>query len=83
MISLSKSSSTKSALRGEVKGSSLSTDSSAYAALVPKGATRVLNHEAETKALYSANCLCGNAKDETSSRASFPKPSGAKSAPCK
>jgi len=81
MTSLSKSSSAKSALRSEVKGSSLDADSGAYAASAPKGATRVLSREAGTKALCSANYLCGNAKDEASSRASLPRTSSAKSAP--
>jgi len=49
MTSLSKSSSTKSALRSEVKGSSLGADSGAYAASTPKGATRVLSREEELK----------------------------------
>ena len=80
MTSLSKSSSAKSALRSEVKGSSLDADSGAYAASAPKGATRALSREAGTKALCSANCLRDNAKDEASSRASLPKTSGAKSA---
>ena len=71
----------KSALRSGVKGSSKGSDSGAYAASTPKGATRILSREAGTKALCSANCLCGNAKNEASSRASLPKPSGAKSAP--
>jgi len=81
MTLLSKSSSARSALRSEVNGLSLGADSGAYAASAPKGATRVLSREARTKALCSTNRLCGNAKNEASSRASLPKPLGAMSAP--
>ena len=77
MTSLSKSSSVKSAPRSEVKGSSLGADSGAYAASTPKGATSVLSREARTKVLCNANLV----KNTASSRASLPKPSGAKYAP--
>jgi len=79
-VSLSKSSCAKSALQRKVNGSSLGSDSGAYAALAPKGATRILSREARTKALRSFNRLCDNPKDEASSRASLPMPSGPKSA---
>jgi len=78
---LSKSSNAKSVLQSGVKESSLGADSGAYAASAPNGATRVLNREVRTKALCSADCLYGNAKNEASSCASLPKPAGAKSAP--
>jgi len=80
MTSLLKSSSAKSALWSEVKGSSLGADSGAYAASAPTDTTRVLSREVRTKALRSANRLCGNVKNEASSCASLPKPSDAKSA---
>jgi len=67
--------SVKSPLRSGAKGSSLGADSGAYAASAPKGATKVLSREARTKALSSANHLCGDA--------SLPKPADAKSAPHK
>jgi len=76
--SLSKSSGVKSTFQREVKGSSLGADSGDYAASAPKGTTRVLSREARTKALCSANCLSGNAKNEASSRASLPRPSSKK-----
>ena len=71
------------ALRSGAKRSSLGADSGAYAASAPKGATKVLSREARTKALSSANHLCGEEKNEASSRASLPKPADAKSAPHK
>ena len=77
MTSLSKSNSIKSAHQSEVKGSSLGADSGAYAASAPKSSTRVLSREARTKVLCNANLV----KNEASSRASLPKPSGAKYAP--
>jgi len=50
---------------------------------VPKGATIALSREARNKALSSANHLCGDEKNEASSRASLPKPADAKFAPYK
>ena len=57
-----------------VKGVSLSADSIAYAAsvpkginyvaLVPKGTNKVPNREAENEALCSANYLCRKAKNK-------------------
>ena len=73
MTSLSKSSSVKSTLRSEVKGSSLGADSGTYAASAPKGAPKVLSREARAKALSSVNHLCGDKKNEASSCVSLPK----------
>ena len=62
----------KLALCSKAKGLSLSADSGAYAASVPKGVPKVLSHEARVKALSSANHLCGDEKNEASC-ASLPK----------
>ena len=72
--SLPSSLSVKFALRSGVNGSFLGADSGAYAASAPKGATIVLSREARAKVLSSANHLCGDEKNEASSRASLPKP---------
>jgi len=68
-----------------VKGVSLSTDSVAYVASVPKGTNKVPSREAGAKALCSTNYLCRNAKNKAPIRAksevtttSLSKPSGAK-----
>jgi len=71
--SLLGSSSVKFALRGGAKGLSLASYSGAYAALAPKGAPEVLSREARTKALSSANHLCGNERNNASTCVSFPK----------
>jgi len=71
--SLSSSSSAKFALRSGAKGSSLGTYSGAYAASAPKGAPKVLSREARTKALSSANHLCGDERNEASSCVLLPK----------
>ena len=69
-------------LSHEDRGKSpLSVDSGAYTTSTPKGANRVLSHEAGTKALCSANCFRGNTKNKALPRASFPKPSSTKFAP--
>ena len=83
LASLPDSSRFKFALRSGAKGSSLGADSGAYAASAPKGATKVLSRAARTKVLSSVNHLCGDEKNEASSRASLPKPADAKSAPHK
>ena len=66
-------SSIKFALCSGAEGSSLGADSGAYAASAPKGAPKVPNREARTRALSSANHLCGDEKNEASSYVSFPK----------
>jgi len=79
--SLPDSLSVKFALRSGAKGSSLGADSDAYAASASKGAPKVLSREARAKALSSANRLCGDEKNETSSCVSLPKLADAKSTP--
>jgi len=64
---LPSSSITKLALRSGAKGSSLSVDSGAYVASAPKGIPKVFSCEARGKALSSANHLCGDEKNRTSS----------------
>ena len=64
---LPSSSSTKLALRSGAKGSSLSVDSCAYAASAPKDIPKVLSREVRTKVLFSANYLCSDEKNRTSS----------------
>ena len=54
---------------GGVKGVSLSADSVANTALVPKGTITVLSHEAETKALCSAKYLRSKAKSKSQQHA--------------
>ena len=67
--SVPSSSSAKLALRSGAKGLSLSVDSGAYAALAPKDIPKVLSREARAEAPFSANPLCGDKKNRTSSHA--------------
>ena len=71
--SLPSSSSAKFALCSGFKGSSLGADSGAYADSALKGAPKVLSREVRTKALSSANHLCGDERNETSSCVLLPK----------
>jgi len=71
--SLPNSSSVKFALRGGAKGLSLGADSGAYAASAPMGALEVLSREVRTKALSSANHLCGDERNNASTCVSFSK----------
>ena len=66
------SSNVKFALRSGAKGSSLSVDSGAYAALVPKDIPKVLSHEVRAKALSSANHLHSKVANEAPQCASLP-----------
>jgi len=76
------SSSTKLALRSGAKGLSLSADSVAYAASVPKGISKASSCELKAKALSKANRLRTSIADKAPQRASLPSSSSAKLTLC-